>query len=68
MQKFAVLAYAVGGVTLTAGGVLAYLNRAEPYVKTYGMDEPREAPKKTAVEIVPLLDPDRLGLMAAVRF
>ncbi len=67
MQKIAYGAYGAGGAALVVGGVLAYMNRAQSYVQSYDSDAP-DQPPRAMLEIAPIIDPDRPGLSAAVRF
>jgi len=67
MQKFAFGAYGVGGAALVAGGVLAYMNGSRAYVESYDSARPIP-PRQAKLEIVPILDPGRPGLSAALRF
>jgi hypothetical protein len=68
MQKIAVGAYVAGGAAIVGGSVLAYMNRAEPHVRSYDSEEPVQPPRRAMLEIAPILGPDRLGLSAGGRF
>jgi hypothetical protein len=68
MQKVAVGAYGVGGSALLVGGVLAYMNRAESYVRPYDAGEPAEPPRQAKFEVAPVLDPGRAGVSVTGRF
>ena len=68
MQKVAMGGYVAGGAALLAGGVLAYMNRAESYVRPYDGDAPAERPRQAKLEIAPVLDPAHAGVSVTARF
>jgi hypothetical protein len=68
MQKVAMGAYVAGGAALLVGGVLAYMNHAESYVRPYDADAPAEPPRQAKLEIAPVLDPARAGVSVTARF
>lgn len=66
METAAVVAYAVGGAAVATGAVLAYLNRARTYVLPY--EDAAGAPRQASLEVAPVLDPGRPGVVATLRF
>jgi hypothetical protein len=68
MQKFAYGAYAVGGAAIVLGGVLAYMNRGHSYVQSYDSGASGKPPQQARIEVLPVLDPERPGLVLAGRF
>lgn len=67
LRSASIGAYAVGGAAVAAGAVLLFLNRGQTSVLRYE-DAPGAPPPVAALEVAPLLDPDRPGLVATLRF
>jgi tetratricopeptide (TPR) repeat protein len=63
LQGVAFTLYAIGGGALLTGGVLAYVNRLQPYRIHSG-----EAKGEPQFSIVPLLTQDETGLLTTFRF
>jgi hypothetical protein len=63
-QTLAITAYAIGGVAIATGVVLAIINRAE----AYRIDPFAERGQPGATAIAPLVGPDLAGLSVAGRF
>jgi hypothetical protein len=60
LQGVAIAGYAIGGAIVVTGGVLAYLNRAQPY---------RVIPdRETPVSVLPLIGPTGGGAVATFHF
>ncbi len=64
LQRAAIGAFAVGGATFIVGVVLEVLNRTEPFRRPYEVDAPAE-PK---LSLIPMLDNNVRGAVAAAHF
>jgi PEGA domain-containing protein len=67
LQSASIVAYAVGGAAAVTGAVLVWLNRGHTTVLPYE-GAPGAPPPKVAIAVAPILDPDRPGLVATLRF
>jgi hypothetical protein len=68
LQRAGIAGYAVGGAALAGGALLVYLNRTERHVQPYESGEAEEAPRAAAIEVSPVLEGDRRGLAATLRY
>ena len=72
MQQAAIGVYAIGAAAIATGAVLVYLNRGERYVRTYDAVAPADtapaAPPRTSLDIAPMVDGERRGLVATLRY
>ncbi len=68
MQSAAMVAYAVGGSALVAGGILTWLNRDESHIRSYDSGESEPPPAISRLDIAPVLTPGGAGVSVALRF
>jgi hypothetical protein len=67
-QGLGYAAYGVGGAAIVTGAVLVLLNRGERVVRTYDGETPARAGPRASLELTPILDRDRGGLVATLRY
>jgi hypothetical protein len=73
MQQAAIGAYAIGAAAVATGAVLVFMNRGERYVRTYDAGAPDAAPPppappRASLDVAPMIDGERRGLIATLRY